>query len=157
MCSHSVVSYALQPFILWPVKLLCPWDSPGKNTGKGCHALLQGIFPTQELNLCFLCLLHCWQILHPLSHREKPADGLYNLKMLSDHHHRGSKSVLEKKINSRGTSSAVRGRTGVFEDSDALGTIEGKLGSTAVLPPTSCDDPHKDMPLGIHWFTWEIN
>ena len=26
--------------------LLCPWDSPGKNTGVGCHALLQGIFPT---------------------------------------------------------------------------------------------------------------
>ena len=29
-------------------------DSPGKNTGMGCHALLQGIFPTQELNLCLL-------------------------------------------------------------------------------------------------------
>ena len=27
--------------------LLCPWDSPGKNTGVGCHALLQGIFLTQ--------------------------------------------------------------------------------------------------------------
>ena len=26
---------------------LCPWDSPVKNTGVGCHALLQGIFPTQ--------------------------------------------------------------------------------------------------------------
>ena len=26
---------------------LCPWDSPGKNTGVGCHALLQGIFTTQ--------------------------------------------------------------------------------------------------------------
>ena len=45
-------------------------DSPGKNTGVGCHALLQGIFPTQELNLCFLCLLHCRRILCPLSHRE---------------------------------------------------------------------------------------
>ena len=31
------------------------------NTGVGCHALLQGIFPTQELNLCLLCLLH-WQM-----------------------------------------------------------------------------------------------
>ena len=31
-------------------RLLCPWDSPGRNTGVGCHALLQGIFPTQELN-----------------------------------------------------------------------------------------------------------
>ena len=35
-------------------------DSPGKNTGVGCHALLQGIFPTQESNQCLLCLLH-WQ------------------------------------------------------------------------------------------------
>ena len=29
-----------------PVRLLCPWNSPGKNTGVGCHALLQGIKPT---------------------------------------------------------------------------------------------------------------
>ena len=35
-------------------------DSPGKNTGVGCHALLQGIFPTQGLNLHLLGLLH-WQ------------------------------------------------------------------------------------------------
>ena len=35
-------------------------DSPGKNTGVGCHALLQGIFPTQGLNLHLSCLLH-WQ------------------------------------------------------------------------------------------------
>ena len=33
---------------------------PSKNTGVGFHALLQGIFPTQGLNLCLLCLLH-WQ------------------------------------------------------------------------------------------------
>ena len=30
-----------------PPRLLCPWDSPGKNTGVGCHALLQGIFLSQ--------------------------------------------------------------------------------------------------------------
>ena len=29
----------------WPTRLLCPWDSPGKNTGVGCHALLQGKLP----------------------------------------------------------------------------------------------------------------
>ena len=33
-----------------PARLLCPWDSPGKNTGKGCRFLLQGIFPIQGLN-----------------------------------------------------------------------------------------------------------
>ena len=36
-------------------------DSPGKNTGVGCHALLQGIFPTQGSNLRLLRLLH-WQV-----------------------------------------------------------------------------------------------
>ena len=40
-------------------RFLCPWDSPGKNTGVGCHALLQGIFPTQGLSL-WLSLLY-WQ------------------------------------------------------------------------------------------------
>ena len=41
-------------------------DSPGKNTGMGCHALLQGIFSTQGLNPDFL---HCRQILYWLSHQ----------------------------------------------------------------------------------------
>ena len=41
-------------------------DSPGKHTRVGCHALLQGIFPTQELNPG---LLHCWQILYLLNHQ----------------------------------------------------------------------------------------
>ena len=36
-------------------------DSPGKNTGIGCHVLLQGIFPTQGSNLRLLCFLH-WQV-----------------------------------------------------------------------------------------------
>ena len=31
---------------LQPARLLCLRDSPGKNTGMGCHALLQGIFAT---------------------------------------------------------------------------------------------------------------
>ena len=42
-------------------RLLCPWDSPGKNTGVGCHALLQGIFLTQASNLPLLHLLR-WQV-----------------------------------------------------------------------------------------------
>ena len=36
-------------------------DSPGKDTGVGCHALLQGVFPTQGSNLWFLGLLR-WQV-----------------------------------------------------------------------------------------------
>ena len=42
------------------VRLLCPWNFPGKNTGVSCHFLLQGIFLTKDLNLCLFCLL-CWQ------------------------------------------------------------------------------------------------
>ena len=37
----------LRRYELQPTRLLCPWDSPGKNTGVGCHALLPGIFLTQ--------------------------------------------------------------------------------------------------------------
>ena len=58
MLSHSVVSSSLQPYGLQPTRLLCPWDFPGKNTGVGCHFLLQEIFPTQESSLH---LLH-WQV-----------------------------------------------------------------------------------------------
>ena len=49
--------------------LLCPWDSPGKNTGVGCHFPLQGIFPTQGSNPG---LLHWDQILYHLSHLGSP-------------------------------------------------------------------------------------
>ena len=59
--SPSVVSYSLQPHRLQPARLLYPWDSQGKNTGLGCHVLLQGIFLTQELNLHLLRFLH-WQV-----------------------------------------------------------------------------------------------
>ena len=43
----------LRPHELQPARLLCPWDSPGKNTGVGCHAFLQGIFQTQGSNSQF--------------------------------------------------------------------------------------------------------
>ena len=41
--SRSVASDPLRPHGLQPSRLLCPWGSPGKDTGVGCHALLQGI------------------------------------------------------------------------------------------------------------------
>ena len=37
----SVVSDSVRPHKRQPTRLLCPWDSPGKNTGVGCHFLLQ--------------------------------------------------------------------------------------------------------------------
>ena len=54
---------------LQPIRLLCPWDSPDKNTEVGCHFLLQGIFQTQGYNLG---LLHWWWILYHLRLQENP-------------------------------------------------------------------------------------
>ena len=45
--SCSIASDSLRLYGLRPARLLCPWDSPGKNTGVGCLVFLQGIFPTQ--------------------------------------------------------------------------------------------------------------
>ena len=57
---YSCVENPMDRGACWTIaRLLCPWASPGKNTGVVCHALLQGIFPTQGLNPCLLCLLHC--------------------------------------------------------------------------------------------------
>ena len=62
----SRFSYVQLFMTLWSVahRLLCLWDSPGENTGVGCHALLQGIFLTQGMNLHLLRLLYCRQILY---------------------------------------------------------------------------------------------
>ena len=51
--------------VAYSMRFLFPWDFPGENTGVRCHALLQGIFPTQGSNAG---LLHCRQILYCLSH-----------------------------------------------------------------------------------------
>ena len=60
----SVMSDSSRHHELWPARLL--WESSGKNTGVGCHALLQGIFPTQGWNSG---LPHCRQILYYLNHQ----------------------------------------------------------------------------------------
>ena len=51
------------PWTAAPARLLCPWNSPGKNTRVGSHSLLPVSFPTQGSNAG---LLHCRQILHQL-------------------------------------------------------------------------------------------
>ena len=58
-------------------------DSPGKNTRVGCHALLQGIFPTQGSNPG---LPHCRWILYQLSHQGSPRI----LEWVAYHFSRGS-------------------------------------------------------------------
>ena len=64
--SHSVMSDSLWPHGLWPARPLCPWNSPGNNSGLGCYSLIQGIFLTQGSNPG---LLDWSQILYPLSHQ----------------------------------------------------------------------------------------
>ena len=71
----SVMSNSLQPHRLQPTRLLCPWDSPGKNMGIGSHSLLCGIFPIQGSNLG---LLH-WQadsLLSELARKTPPTHTL---------------------------------------------------------------------------------
>ena len=60
VCSATESWPTPQHYGLWPTRLLCPWDSPGKNTRVGCYVLLQEIFLSQGLNPHFLGLLH-WQ------------------------------------------------------------------------------------------------
>ena len=67
--SDPVVSDSLWSHGLYLTRVLCPWNSPGKNTGVGCHSLLQGSFLTQGLNQG---LLHCRWILDHLSHQGSP-------------------------------------------------------------------------------------
>ena len=66
-CCVQLLSHVLLFVNPWTVahQTPYPWNFSGKNTGVGCHFLLQEIFPTQGLNLC---LLHCRQILYHLSH-----------------------------------------------------------------------------------------
>ena len=61
VCVHAqslCVSDSSQPHGLQPAIFLCPWDSPGKNTGVRSHFLLQRIFPTQGSNTRLMHFLH---------------------------------------------------------------------------------------------------
>ena len=64
-----------------PTSLFCPWDFPSKNTGVGCHFLLQGIFLTQGSNLH---LLHQQLNSLLLVQSEKPWRNLERLHTLRD-------------------------------------------------------------------------
>ena len=68
-CCYSVTTSCLTlwPHGLEPSRLPCPWASPGKNPGAGCHFRLQGIFWTQGSNSG---LFHWQADSLPLSHWE---------------------------------------------------------------------------------------
>ena len=59
LLSRSVVSNSVQPHRRQPTRLPCPWDSPGKNTGVGCHFLLQCIEVKTESEVAQSCLTLC--------------------------------------------------------------------------------------------------
>ena len=71
----SVTSDSFWPYGLQPTRLLCPWDSPGKNTGVHCHALLWGSSPPRDWTWVFCC----GQIVYCLSHH-----GSLNMPVLID-------------------------------------------------------------------------
>ena len=74
--SHSVMSDSLRHH-----ELYSPWNSLGQNSGVGSLSLLQGIFPTQELNPG---LLHCRWILYQLSHQGSPFTCEISLSLSTD-------------------------------------------------------------------------
>ena len=73
VCMRAQSRLALcDPMDCSPPRLLCPWGSPGKNTTVGYHSFLQGIFPTEGLNVH---LLH-WQVYSlPLNHQGSLSNG----------------------------------------------------------------------------------
>ena len=76
VCAWSVAQtcLTLRPHGLKLARLLCPWEFSRQEYWKGLQALLQGIFPTQGLNLHFLSLLH-WQVNSlPLGHLRSHQD-----------------------------------------------------------------------------------
>ena len=53
VCECSVMLDSSPPHELWPARVLCPWNFPGKNTGVGSRFLLQGIFRN---GACISCI-----------------------------------------------------------------------------------------------------
>ena len=83
VCTHAQLLScvdSLWPHGLLPTRLLCPWHFPGKNTGVGCHVLLQEIFPIQWPNSHLLCLSHWQADSLPLYHLENPYFGVFERK-----------------------------------------------------------------------------
>ena len=80
------MSDSLRSCGLYPTRFLCPWGSPGKNTGVDGHVLLWGIFLTQGSNPLLLHLLH-WQACSlPLAPLGKPK-WINNCKRINNSSH----------------------------------------------------------------------
>ena len=96
VCVSTIVSDSLLPHGLQTSRLLCPWNSPGKNTGVSCHFLLQGVFPNQGLKLG---LLRCRQMLFHMSYvLQLNCSELISLSSLSGTNHSHANLVTWKHI-----------------------------------------------------------
>ena len=91
VCVCSVVFHSLPPHGLWPARLLCPQDSPGRNTGVGCHFLLQSKVK-QSYTLNAVCPLsaqptwNSWPLLSQTPHVSTPH--LHFLQPNAPKHHK---------------------------------------------------------------------
>ena len=83
--SHWVMSDSLGPHRLQPARLLCPWDSPGKNTGVSCHALLWGLLLAPLVVEVFLLLVMGFMCYIPISFSLGKCASLFKRNMVSLH------------------------------------------------------------------------
>ena len=143
--SRSVMFNSLWPCGLKPTRLLHPWDFPGKNTGVGCHFLLQGIFLTQGSNPS---LLQCKQIIYWLSPWRSP--------LLMKVH--GQKARAEPVLARGLTLSFQR----LLQDKSKLGWQERGMANWVTLariPVLSWYSSQLTFTSGIPWrsvCTWQI-
>ena len=121
------MSNSLGPHGLKSAKLLCPWDSPGKNTEAGCHALLLGLFPIQGWNWG---LLHCRQILYHLSHQGSPC--LCEVLSPSALYKEGNVSPKKSKSLLKSTQLVISGlnENWGFQPRDGTGHLEFRFSAT---------------------------
>ena len=89
---------------LWPTRLLCPWDFPGKNTAVGCHFVLRGIFTDQGSNLRLLN----WQMYSlPLSNQRSCCCSVASVVSDSVRPHRRQPTGLCRPWDSPGKNTGV--------------------------------------------------
>ena len=139
--ASAVVSSSLRLHGLWPPGSSCPWDFPGKNTGMGCHFLVQGIVSTQRPNLH---LQLGWQVLYHWATWEALLHGY----CITD---REIQSVIPSVcllLNEDTYSSLCIGLNyfGILDTSHSV-----QFSSVAQSCPTLCDPVNHSMPgLPVH-------